>query len=236
LTLVLSRLRPCRACAERGEQFARVFVGEVNGVWFRLRDHETQMRCARMAREFAQSGRRRREIVEGRQGIALADELRTRDPLEGDRLAVEHGLIAQQLDHADEPIGLPAIETDRRENCLQLDEARAGAGADRRDADRLAASQGLAQQRRQRDRRLRIPVRQKSGAAKLEAAFRLAEKAAGCFPDSLYAGVDILIDSRHRALVGEINAFGDLLPRLAHRGESAYVAIAKACFAQRCAM
>jgi hypothetical protein len=71
------------------------------------------------------------------------------------------------------------------------------------------------------------------GPAKLEAAFRLAERAAACFPDSLYAGVDILIDSRHRALVGEINAFGDLLPRLVHRGESAYAAIAKACQEQR---
>ena len=67
------------------------------------------------------------------------------------------------------------------------------------------------------------------GPAKLEAAFRLAVQAAACFPDSLYAGVDILIDSRHRALAGEINAFGDLLPRLTHRGESAYSAIAQAC-------
>ena len=72
------------------------------------------------------------------------------------------------------------------------------------------------------------------GFPKLDAAFELAEKAAACFPDSLYAGVDILIDSRHRPLVGEINAFGDLLPRLTHRGESAYAAIAKACHAQSC--
>ncbi|HWI58137.1 MAG TPA: STM4014 family protein [Bacillota bacterium] len=74
------------------------------------------------------------------------------------------------------------------------------------------------------------------GPAKLEAAFQLAEKAAACFPDSLYAGVDILLDSRHRPLVGEINAFGDLLPRLVHRGDSAYCAIAKACHAQSCAI
>jgi glutathione synthase/RimK-type ligase-like ATP-grasp enzyme len=72
------------------------------------------------------------------------------------------------------------------------------------------------------------------GLPKLEAAFKLAEKAAACFSASLYAGVDILIDSRHRPLVGEINAFGDLLPRLTHRGESAYAAIAKACHAQSC--
>jgi hypothetical protein len=74
------------------------------------------------------------------------------------------------------------------------------------------------------------------GAEKLQAAFKVAEQAAACFPESLYAGVDILIDSRHRALVGEINAFGDLLPRLSHRGESAYTAIAKACYAQGCAV
>jgi glutathione synthase/RimK-type ligase-like ATP-grasp enzyme len=67
------------------------------------------------------------------------------------------------------------------------------------------------------------------GASKLQAAFDLAEQAAACFPNSLYAGVDILIDSKHRSLVGEINAFGDLLPRLTHRGESAYEALAKAC-------
>jgi glutathione synthase/RimK-type ligase-like ATP-grasp enzyme len=64
----------------------------------------------------------------------------------------------------------------------------------------------------------------------------VAEKAASCFPDSLYAGVDVLIDSRQRPLVGEINAFGDLLPRLTHRGDSAYSAIAKACRARFCAV
>jgi hypothetical protein len=74
------------------------------------------------------------------------------------------------------------------------------------------------------------------GASKLEAAFRLAERAAACFPDSLYAGVDVLIDSRHRLFIGEINAFGDLLPRLLDRGDSAYAAIAKACYAPRCAV
>lgn len=72
------------------------------------------------------------------------------------------------------------------------------------------------------------------GTEKLHAAFDLAVQAAACFPDSFYAGVDILIDSRHRPLVGEINAFGDLLPRLTHRGESTYVALANACCAPRC--
>ena len=72
------------------------------------------------------------------------------------------------------------------------------------------------------------------GTARLNDAFRLAEQAAACFPNSLYAGIDILIDSHHRAFVGEVNAFGDLLPRLTHRGESAYTAIARACYAQCC--
>jgi hypothetical protein len=79
-------------------------------------------------------------------------------------------------------------------------------------------------------------LRELLGPEKLAAAFALAEQAAACFPESLYAGVDILIDSRHQAFVGEINAFGDLLPRLTHRGESAYTAIARACHAPRCAV
>ncbi|MDB6151905.1 MAG: hypothetical protein JWL90_358 [Chthoniobacteraceae bacterium] len=64
------------------------------------------------------------------------------------------------------------------------------------------------------------------GSKKLEEAFELAVRAAACFPDSLSVGVDILLDSRHQALVGEINAFGDLLPGLTDRNESAYEAIA----------
>lgn len=78
-------------------------------------------------------------------------------------------------------------------------------------------------------------LREAIGADNLAAAFRLAERAASCFPDSLYVGVDVLLDSRHRAWIGEINAFGDLLPRLVHRGESAYTAIAHACHS-RCAV
>lgn len=59
----------------------------------------------------------------------------------------------------------------------------------------------------------------------LEPALRLAEEAAACFPRSLYAGVDVLLDARGRPLLGEINAFGDLLPGLEHQGQSAYAAI-----------
>lgn len=77
-------------------------------------------------------------------------------------------------------------------------------------------------------------VRDLLGADGLAHAFAIAQSAAACFPASLYAGVDILIDSRHRAYVGEINAFGDLLPGLLHHGESAYAALAQACHAARC--
>lgn len=73
------------------------------------------------------------------------------------------------------------------------------------------------------------------GAVRLEAAFRVAERATACFPESLYAGVDVLLDSRHRAWVGEINAFGDLLPRVFHRDETAYAAIVHAAHS-RCAV
>lgn len=79
-------------------------------------------------------------------------------------------------------------------------------------------------------------LRERIGPSGIEAARTLAERAAACFPDSLSVGVDILIDSGHRPLVGELNAFGDLLPRLTHRGESAYAAIAHACHAQCCAL
>lgn len=64
-------------------------------------------------------------------------------------------------------------------------------------------------------------------------ALALGAKAAGAFPDSLYAGVDVLIDTHHRPRIGEINAFGDLLPRLLDRGQSAYAAIAHACLSPR---
>jgi D-alanine-D-alanine ligase-like ATP-grasp enzyme len=70
--------------------------------------------------------------------------------------------------------------------------------------------------------------------APLAAARQLAEHAAACFPHSLYAGVDILLDARGRAYVGEINAFGDLLPGVLHQSKDAYSAIATAYFG-RCA-
>ncbi len=64
--------------------------------------------------------------------------------------------------------------------------------------------------------------------APLAAASRLAEKAAACFPNSLYAGVDVLLDLRGQPYIGEINAFGDLLPGLIDCGEDPYTAIGNA--------
>jgi glutathione synthase/RimK-type ligase-like ATP-grasp enzyme len=58
-----------------------------------------------------------------------------------------------------------------------------------------------------------------------ESVLRSCERAAGVVPDSLYAGVDVLIASgfrRHAVL--EINAFGDLLPGVVFDGIDAYSA------------
>ncbi|MCB1633732.1 MAG: STM4014 family protein [Xanthomonadales bacterium] len=63
-------------------------------------------------------------------------------------------------------------------------------------------------------------------------ANHLAVAAAACFPDSLYVGVDVLLDARGRAYIGEVNAYGDLLPGLMHQGEDAYTAIARAYLAR----
>ena len=72
------------------------------------------------------------------------------------------------------------------------------------------------------------------GEERWQAALKLAEQAAACFPKSYSAGVDILLDSSGRAWVGEINAFGDLLPHLTHRGQTAYQAIAEGLCASAC--
>lgn len=77
-------------------------------------------------------------------------------------------------------------------------------------------------------------LRARLGEAGWESALSLARAAARCFPRSLYAGIDILLDQRGRALVGEINAFGDLIPGLTDRNDSAYTAILKAHYAQSC--
>jgi D-alanine-D-alanine ligase-like ATP-grasp enzyme len=66
----------------------------------------------------------------------------------------------------------------------------------------------------------------------LDGASRLAERAAACFGGCLYAGVDVLLDAKGQAFIGEINAFGDLLPGLTDRGDDAYTAIARAYLAR----
>ncbi|OQP62454.1 hypothetical protein A3860_27560 [Niastella vici] len=63
------------------------------------------------------------------------------------------------------------------------------------------------------------------GAHKLAEINQLAEKAAACFPGSLYMGIDILLTAGlKKTVVLEINAFGDLLPGLLHEGETCYEA------------
>lgn len=63
------------------------------------------------------------------------------------------------------------------------------------------------------------------GEDKLREVKTMAERAAACFPASLYMGVDILITADLRKFVVlEINAFGDLLPHLIDEGETCYQA------------
>ena len=63
------------------------------------------------------------------------------------------------------------------------------------------------------------------GRANFEAAKKVAEQVASCFPDCLYMGVDVLISSNLKHIkVLEVNAFGDLLPNLVDEGESVYEA------------
>lgn len=67
------------------------------------------------------------------------------------------------------------------------------------------------------------------GRAKLEAIKSMAERAAACFPDCLYMGVDVLISANlKQIMVLEVNAFGDLLPNLTDAGENVYEAQIKA--------
>jgi len=66
------------------------------------------------------------------------------------------------------------------------------------------------------------------GESTIEAARQTAVNAASCFQDSLYVGVDVIIDQRGRCFVCEANAFGDLLPGLRHDGETTYEAILRA--------
>lgn len=62
----------------------------------------------------------------------------------------------------------------------------------------------------------------------VEECRHLAQDAAACFPESLYAGVDVIAPAKGKPMICEINAFGDLLPGVRHRGESTYEAIVRA--------
>jgi glutathione synthase/RimK-type ligase-like ATP-grasp enzyme len=58
-------------------------------------------------------------------------------------------------------------------------------------------------------------VRMKLGEARWRRALEVCSQAAACFPGSLMVGVDLLVEAGlRRFVVGEVNAFGDLLPGL----------------------
>lgn len=66
-------------------------------------------------------------------------------------------------------------------------------------------------------------LREHVGAVNFAAMCAEAERAMGCFPRSLYGGVDVLLEARgHRPRVLEVNAFGDLLPYVLHEGRTTY--------------
>lgn len=65
-------------------------------------------------------------------------------------------------------------------------------------------------------------VRDRAGAL-WETAMRTAEAAAAAFGDTRCVGVDVLLSSRwNTCVVGEVNAFGDLLPGALHEGRDTY--------------
>ncbi|CAM2069640.1 STM4014 family protein [Sulfidibacter corallicola] len=63
------------------------------------------------------------------------------------------------------------------------------------------------------------------GASRVAEMSAAAERAARAFPDCLYVAVDVAIRcDLKRVAVLEVNAFGDLLPGLLHRGRDSYAA------------
>jgi hypothetical protein len=68
-------------------------------------------------------------------------------------------------------------------------------------------------------------VLERMGLEAWQAACQTCLQTMACFPESLYAGIDLLISpgyQRHAVL--EINAFGDLLPGTLHEGDDTYSA------------
>ena len=75
--------------------------------------------------------------------------------------------------------------------------------------------------------------REAAGEALWTEVQHLAESAVAAIPGTAYAGVDIAISAGFgKAYVLEVNAFGDLLPRLHHRGETTYAAFVQHIIAQ----
>lgn len=68
-------------------------------------------------------------------------------------------------------------------------------------------------------------VRERAGRAAWDGAMLDCERAMESFPESLYAGIDLLFtpDFRRRAVI-EVNAFGDLLPGVFWQGQETYAA------------
>lgn len=67
------------------------------------------------------------------------------------------------------------------------------------------------------------------GDARWKEVHQLAEAAVAALPGTAYAGVDIALSSGFaKAYVIEVNAFGDLLPRVHHEGETTYEAFVNA--------
>lgn len=67
-------------------------------------------------------------------------------------------------------------------------------------------------------------VRDRMGTQAWNNALSLCEEAMQrCFPRSLYAGFDVAIEPNFRTVrILEVNAFGDLLPRVLHEGKDTY--------------
>jgi hypothetical protein len=73
------------------------------------------------------------------------------------------------------------------------------------------------------ERRPREALIAQLGEARFDAVMTVCERAMACFPNSVYAGIDVLLDSGKKApFVLEMNAFGDLLKDSFYEGLSPY--------------
>ncbi|MDQ0370714.1 STM4014 family protein [Catenuloplanes indicus] len=72
-------------------------------------------------------------------------------------------------------------------------------------------------------------VRARAGARAWDAAMETCARVGAAFPRTLTAGVDLMFHAGwRRHAVAEVNAFGDLLPGVLHRGEDTYTAQVRA--------